>query len=175
MSDPIFDEIEAVKTELLPPELLLDETHPANDRYLQSIEIIKRHIVSHCAAMRYTHVQICKSRHVGQSTEQIAEQTELTPFTVRRALKSGQGQKLLALLQHLSLLMEGPRLAHRNQMLWRIAISNEKKMPRVAIAALSEMNKSNHQQEALNAGHLSGNVVQIVINNDMFPRGALDQ
>lgn len=174
MSDPIYDEIEAVTTELLPPELLLDQTHPANDRYLQSIESIKRYIVSLSATMRYTHVQICKARHLGKTTAQIAEQVELTTFTVGRALKSPPGQKLSALLLHLSLLMEGPRLAHRNHMLWRIAIKNEDRQPRVSIAAIAEMNRSNHQQEALNSAHLNNNVVQIVINNDMFPRGALD-
>jgi hypothetical protein len=175
MSDSNFDEIEAVKTELLPPEMLLDETHPANDKYLQSIESIKRYIVSHSAGMHYSHVQICKARHVGQSAAQIAEKVDVTPLTVNRALKSPPGEKLLALLHHLSLLMEGPRLQHRNNLLWRIAIKNEDRQPRVTIAALAEMNKSHHQQEALQSGHLNNNVVQIVINNDMFPRGALDE
>ena len=43
----------------------------------------------------------------------------------------------------------------------------------IAISAISELNKMDNIEQQ-NAGTLSGNTINIQINNDLFPKGALD-
>lgn len=167
---------EGINTDLLPPEYLLDSDNPANDQYLRQIEDIKRLIVAQSAIMRPTQIEIVKKRHLGKRTKDIAAEVELSPVSVSRSMKDPKAQRLLALLSHLTLLMDGPREAQRRNLLYRIATRNELTDPRVSIAAVAEINKMSHQGQVLakGGGGGSGNVVQIVINNETFPRGALD-
>lgn len=166
---------EGINTDLLPPEYLLDSDNPANDQYLRQIEAIKRLIVAQSAIMRPTQIEIVKKRHLGKRTKDIAAEVELSPVSVSRSMRDPKAQRLLALLSHLGLMMEGPREAQRRNLLWRIATKNELIDPRVAISAVSELNKMSHQGQVLaKGGGGPSNVVQIVINNETFPRGALD-
>ena len=160
--------------DLLPPESLLAPNSAVNDQYLRDIAALKRLIVTQTLAMPPAHVEICKLRHVGKKTAYIAETVDLTAITVNRTLRSEKGQRLLALMAHLTLLNDGPREGQRRAMLWRIAQKNEDPDPRTAISAISELNRMHFQAETINQGGITGNVVQIVINNDNFPRGALD-
>lgn len=169
--DPEFD---CVELSLLPPEALLAPNNPANDAYLRDIEALKRMIVSQTKCLQPTHVEIVKKYHLGKRKGVIAEEVGLTPSTVGRAIKAPAAQKLLGLLHHYALMMDGPRDAQRRNFLWRIAVKNEHTDARVAISAIAEINKMTHQDKQLDAGQLGGNVVQIVINNEQFPRGALD-
>jgi len=164
------------ETKLLPPEALLIPNHPANDDYLRDVAMLKRLIVTSSNKMTPKHVEMVKKYHLGKRKVDIATEMNVTAATVGRATTSENGKKLLALLKHLALLIEGPRDGQRRHFLWRIALANELKDPRVAISAVAEINKMTHQDKALELGgnSLGGNVVQIVINNDNFPRGALD-
>lgn len=170
--DPEYD---CAEISLLPPEALLAPNNPANDDYLRDVAVLKRLIVSQTKCLQPTHVEIVKKYHLGKRKCDIAEEVGLTPVTVGRAIKAPAAQKLFALLQHLALLMDGPRDGQRRNFLWRIAVANETKDARVAIAAIAEINKMTHQDRSLEAGLPAGNVVQVVINNEQFPRGALDQ
>lgn len=166
---------EGINTDFLPPECLLDSDNPANDQYLRQIEALKRLIVAQSALLRPTQIEIVKRRHLGKRTKDIADEVEMSPVSVSRNLKDPKAQRLLALLSHLSLMMDGPREAQRINLLSRIANRNELIDPRVSIAAISEINKMNHQGKVLaNGGGGASNVVQIIINNETFPRGALD-
>lgn len=167
---------EGVDSSLIPPDWLLDADCPANDQYLRQIEALKRLIVSQSALMYPTQISIVKKRHLGKRTRDIAAEVELTPASVNRNLKDPKAQRLLALLSHLSIMMDGPREAQRKDFLWRIARRNEVTDPRVSISAIAEINKMSHQGEVLKRGGNTsgGNTVQIVINNETFPRGALD-
>ena len=166
---------EGINTDLLPPEYLLDSDSPANDQYLRQIESIKRLIVSQSALLRPTQIEIVKKRHLGKRTKDIAVEVDMSPISVSRNLKEPQAQRLLALLSHLSLMMDGPREAQRKNLLYRIAARNELIDPRVSISAIAEINKMTHQGQVLaKGGGGPSNVVQIIINNDTFPRGALD-
>ena len=161
--------------EYLPPEIIIDENHPAGDEYMRNIESIKQRIVSACAVMTSTHIESIKLQHIGKSTADIADRLDINTNTVRRIAKTPKGLRLSALLKHLSLAIDGPREAHRKHVLWRIAIKSEEKDPRVAIAAIAEINKMTHQKEALEAGQLGGQKLEIIINNEQFPRGVLDK
>lgn len=166
---------EGINTDLLPPEYLLDSDSPANDQYLRQIEDIKRLIVAQSAIMRPTQIEIVKKRHLGKRTKDIAVEVELTPISVSRSMKDPKAQRLLALLSHLSLMMDGPREAQRKNILCRIALRNELIDPRVSISAIAEINKMSHQGQVLaKGGNGPSSVVQIIINTETFPRGALD-
>lgn len=162
--------------EYLPPELILDPDHPATDPYLQSIELIKRSIISHSSLMHNSHVEIVKQVHLGRRTTAIAESMGLTPTTISRAKGSDDGKRLLSLLRHLSMALEGPMELQRKHYLWRVAKRNEITDPRVGIAAIAEINRMTHQEKTIEntAKGGSSGVVQIMINNNLLPRGDLD-
>lgn len=164
-------------SELLPPEALLDSNNPANDNYLREIAMLKRLIVSESKKLKPKHVEMVKKHHLNKTNVLIAEELGVAAGTVGKALKQKPALKLLALLRHLALMMDGPREGQRRNFLWRIAMRNELEDPRTAIAAVAEINKMTHQDKQLELGSagLGGNVVQVVINNEQFPRGILDQ
>lgn len=163
-------------TEYMPPEIVLNPHHPATDPYLKDIEQLKQEIVNQSACLRPKHVQIVKLAHKNKKTKEIAETVSVGMETVRRVLRQTEARCLLALLRHLTLALEGPITAQRRHMLWRIAQRNEIEDPRVAISALAELNKVEHQDRQLERG-LSGNVngqLEIVIHNHLG-RGPLDE
>ena len=158
----------------LPPEMLLDPSHPANDSYLQGLQKIKDTIVRHSGYMRPDHVKVVKMRHQGLATADIAENVNLTPNTIRRIASTPKAQTLAALLQHLSLAIDGTHEAQRRNFLWDIAIDNKKQDPRVAISAVGEINKMVAQDKAIELGGIAGGTINITINADLMPRTVLD-
>ena len=163
-----------VDQEYLPPDLLLDETHPAADAFSKAARRIQQYIVATSAKLHPRHVQAVKLHHKGQRNVQIAETLRVTPPSIARWLKKPDALKLKSLLAHYQAHIDGPNLALRQHMLWRIAHNNEVTHPRTSIAALAEINRMNQHNDNPAQQNGSGGVT-IVINPNQFPRGALDQ
>ena len=159
----------AYSEELLPPELLLDSNHPVNDQYIKDISNLKRMIVSHTIQMHPKTVEMCKLAHTGLAYTEIAEKLKRTPLTVSKHVRSEKGQRLLALLSHLKMGIDGPNEAQRINMLWRIARENEDAQSRTSIAAIAEINRMTIALEPIAPAQTT-----IVINQTLFPKGALD-
>tara|TARA_R110000803_G_scaffold141021_2_gene207541 strand:+ start:76 stop:582 length:507 start_codon:yes stop_codon:yes gene_type:complete len=163
--------IELPETEYLPPELLLDRSHPSNDKYLKNLEGVQRRLVAISATMPRKHLDIVKLRHNGKPIKDIAAQLKINVQTVYNALNSEKGQQMTNLLRYHQQGMEGPSSAHRVNVLWRIAIENEHREPKTAISAISEMNKMTG--EYLPADTKNGGITVVITNNVLQP-GPLD-
>lgn len=142
--DTLLPDIPELNVECLPPDVILDDSHPANDAYLKEVAMLKRRLVAHAQTMWPQHVEMVKRRHRGHSPATIAEDLTCKPETVRRVERTAKGQRLMALLCALSQAIEGPMELHRKSFLWRIAERNELVNPRVSIAAIAEINRMGH-------------------------------
>lgn len=157
--------------EYLPPELLLDEHHPANADYMQNLNSVKRLIVTQTVKMKPAHVDIVKRKIAGAQNKVIAEELSVTPVTVGKVLARDDAQRLRALLEHYNLAMDGPNDAHRRRMLWEIAVDNQQLEPKVSISSIVEINKMNGTYNAA----AKDTAINITINNTLLPKGKLDQ
>lgn len=160
--------------EHLPAEHLLDDDHPAADDFHQAVTDLERSIFAHGRSMKHKHREFARMVRTAASTKDISKKFNKTAHTVYTWAKRPDVQRMIALLDRLQHKMDGPTLAHRNGILYRIALDNEEKRPNVSVQALQEINKVSgaYAQEG-NFGN-SGNVVQIQINGEILPRGALD-
>lgn len=156
------------------PENVMSSANPLRDHVLHDIQQTKQAILVQSQCMKPLHVEIVKRTHAGDSKKAIAEALGTTTATIAKTLRSEEGQKLTVLLMQLTLLMEGPLELQRRHMLWRIACDNEIENPKVAIAAIAEMNKVDYQKACLEKGVTGAGTVEIVINANQLPRGALD-
>ena len=155
----------------LPPECLLDENHPQNDAYIQSVKAIERRVVAHCQTMPPRHVEIVRLVHQGIAPDEIKNRTGRA--NIPTLMKKPASRRLLALLQHLSFAVSGPNIAQRKNMLWRIAQREEDPAPRTAIAAISELNKFDLAQNPAEQTRTGTTIIQI--NQQVLPRGKLDE
>ena len=162
--------------QLLPPEMLLDENHPANDEYLKKVRRIEQWLVYESTKVKPKHLAIIKAWAAGQKQKIIAEQQGISAQTVCRVVNTAQGQKIIALLAHLVQLLEGPQEAQRRAMLWRIAQDNELDSPRTAITAIEAINRmdlAHYDQQRDEMGNTP--MVNITINAAELPQTVLDQ
>lgn len=154
----------------LPPELLLDEHHPSNAPYMQSLNNIRRLIVSHTQLMKPWHVEAVKMKVNLKSNTEICTALDKKPAAVTSAINSDNAKKLRATLQHYNVAMDGPNDAHRRRMLWEIAVDNQPIEPKVSIAAVVEINKMNGTYQT----GAKDTAINITINNTLLPKGKLD-
>ncbi len=159
--------------ELLPPEYLLDEYHPANDEFIKNIKQLEREIMMLANTLKPAHVAMIKLCVTGVPTKDIAKQHSVTPTTVSRVINTPVAKKIKALLAHHTLAMDGPNVSQRVRMLWEIAKDNQKKQPRTAIAALETINKMTIAEYELSR-QSGGNTIEITINANELPRTVLD-
>lgn len=154
----------------LPPEILLDSYHPANQQYFQNIHNLERALVaaSQDAGAKYT--TIAKLHHRGMRNKDIAEEVGCHATTVSNALKSDKVKKINTLLFYLANLRDGPNLEQRKRTLWEIAVDSKELDPKTSIAAVQEMNrmdgvgKEKHDTK-----------IEVTINQQLMPKGALDK
>jgi len=156
----------------LPADLLADTDHPANDAFMLSVNNIQRRIVAHCQTMPRTHPEIVRLVHQGLNNEEIRNRTGRS--NTPAIMKKPASKRLLALLQHYQTALDGPNIAQRRNMLWRIAQREEIDGPKTAISALAELNRSDTALQPLEQGRSGGQTV-ITINQNILPRGKLDE
>jgi len=164
----------------LQPADYLDRHHPNNDAYMQSVEHVQRQILHASYGLRQKQVNILKTVFTGKNYAETARYHHTTGQTVSKLVNSEKGQRLLRLLQYHQTLLDGPNLAQRRAMLWRIAQHNENIDPKTSIAANTELNKMTYKEwEMKNPTVANGQQQQtpsvtININQELLPRGALD-
>ena len=161
-------------TEYLPPEMLLDEYHPSNDTYIKSVHQIQRQVVQASALLKPKHVDMVKQQFKGFPNTKIAEQLDCSQNTVSKVLNSPNAKRLLALLTHHQVAVDGPNEAQRLNMLWRIAIDNEKVAPKTSVSASAEITRMTGLAFEQKQGGRSNQPIIININQDTLPRGVLD-
>jgi hypothetical protein len=155
------------------PEVEDNPYHPMNDRYYKDMRHAENRVMAAQRQMKPRHVQIVKMHFAGWNNVKIAEQVGNTDVTVGRVLHTPEAQTLLHLLNYIQSAAEGPNAAHRKAILYRIITDNEEKQPKVAISAISEINKMDMNEHLVKTGTAPGQVT-IIINENTFPRTILD-
>jgi hypothetical protein len=146
----------------------------ATDPYFSEVSTLQRLIVGQSRKLKSDIVRTVKLRFTGKTNAEIAETTNVLPVTVKNRLETEEAKRLLGLMYHLELTQNGTPEGHRRHMLQRIATRAETEDPRVAITALSEINKMEHNGNVLAAGMDGKQPINITINQAMLPKGALD-
>jgi hypothetical protein len=147
---------------------------------MQAVELIQRNIMHTSSRLRSKHVQMVKLAFAGLRGVDIAHKVGTTQNTVSKILNSDNGKKLLQLLNYHQIMLEGPNMAQRRSMLWRIATTEELVDPKTSIKAVEALNKMTmqdwEQKNPEQAGAAKGGTAPVVINinQDTLPRGALD-
>jgi hypothetical protein len=170
-----MNDITKIDTSLLPPELMLDRSHPVADEYIKNAQHVQRMIVATSALLKPKQVMAVKLRHTGENFVDIAEHVKVSPPTISKWLNDPTAKKLLALLTYYQAALDGPNEAQRRNMLWRVAVDNEIEQPKVTISAVAELNKmtiTDYNQK--NSGSGAGQSITLIINQESMPRTALD-
>lgn len=167
----ILDEF-MIGEEDLPPECLLDKYHPQNHQFYEDLTHIKRQLLATGNKVKPYQREAVRLHRAGMSNTDIGKKLDIGPTTIAKWLKLPECKRLNALMNHLQMLNDGPNQDHRKNILYRIAVDNTEKKPRVTIAAIQEINRMSGTYGA--EGGNSGNVVQIQINGELLPRGSLD-
>jgi hypothetical protein len=135
--DPYYQEIQSLATEIGYYAKRIGKAHRAPALYLQ-----------------------------GKTRQDIAEQINCAYQTVCNTLNSKDGRRMLALLQRAAIMEQGPSIAARQSMLWRIAVRNERDKPSISISAVDTLNK---QQGLYIKDDNSNQVPTIVVQNFQLP------
>ena len=166
-----LDDFELMTEDELPIEQHKDPNHPENADFYTSLTVIKRAIEAHMVGMRSIEVAAVKMEIRGKSHTKIAEALDVGGASVGRYVSSDSARRLKQLIRHLQQMLDGPQDEHRKNILYRIAIDNEKKRPTVTIQALDLINKMAGSYEPKE----SQRDINITINNELLPRGKLDE
>ena len=118
--------------------------NPANDAYLEMTAHLQGRMTNLARVLRPSQLAMIKLADQGHKTAYIAAQTRTCPATVLRTLKLPRSVDLLNLMRKYSQLIEGVTSAMKDAMLYRIAVANEINDPRISIAAIAELNKTEH-------------------------------
>jgi len=154
------------------PEVLSDPYHYANDEFVKNTIALKKEIaramINLTPNQRYTVKETVK----GVPQSDIAAELGVSASTISTSLKKTKVNAVLNMLMHYELMLDAPLEFQRKNMMWRIAVDNEKSKPKVAISAIDTLNKmtKTYATEQNGVG-----TVNIVINNANLPRGVLDQ
>lgn len=172
---PQLDDIEP-----LPAGLPLDPDHPHADPYLQNLHALQRGIVAASAKLSPKKLAAARAYAASPSTyTDIAYEAKVNPSTVSKWIKQDADTRhLIALLRHYKAAIDGPNLAQRSNLLWRIARDNEKIEPRTSIAAIAELNRTDPEVVRITAPanqQQSGAQVVIIMDNNSLPATALDR
>ncbi|GAF76362.1 unnamed protein product [marine sediment metagenome] len=155
----------------VPPEELLDREDPANDRFFRSLYNQRAHINTLSRKLPPRNVQVARLHVQGMRGKEIATKLNYAQTTISAILQKPRVQNLVDLLRRANALIEGPNLAVRKNLLWRIAANNEHNEPAVTLAAIRELNKiDGAYQEKINAP----TQVTVIINQDLLPKTQLD-
>ena len=157
--------------EYLPPELLLDPYHPDTQPYMQSLKGIQQLIVAASINMTPWHVTAVKAMVRGSKNTEIGVMVQKTPQTITQIKRRKDVKELQALLHHYNQAVDGPNEAQRRRVLWEMAMDFKDIEPNVTLKSIAELNKM--------TGTYTTNIktadINIVINNEILPKGKLDQ
>jgi len=152
----------------IPIELRTNPLHPAADQYIQYLQKIQLAIVDASNVMNMNKVQAVKHFRMGLNYKEIAAEIGRSAGWVSKILKEPESKRLNSLLAFYASALGGPKEEQRVSMLWRIARDNEKLRPNTSILANAEITKMQ------GGGVVAPVVPTVVINQNLFPRGALD-
>ena len=158
------------------PEIIREDfRNPANDPYLVMLEETRVALVHVSAKFKPWELEAIKMHRNLVPVKEIckalkkSKPTVVSLFSFNKTLPS-----LLELMRNYEALVEGPTEGQRTAMLWSIARLNEKLEPKIAILAVTEMNRMKIAKERLKLDMGGTPNIVININQDQMPRTVLD-
>lgn len=171
-TDFMAKNLELMPTEVIPdyiPEALQNDGYYfINDECMQRAMEVKQEIIDLKSQLDPWIAKAAELRAKGQSFKTIGTALKRREQSVSKALATVLCQKLIHFYQHLDVLFDGPNEFQRKQMLWRVAVDNERMAPKEAIKAIAELNK----MTAPSKGGAPN--INIVISNNVLQKGPLD-
>ena len=162
-------ELESLPSQI--PDSFTDDPYFAlNDGYAQRIAEATAQIDALSAEMEPWQVASCRLRAEGKAIAAIAKECRKKNTPIETFLRTLGAKQLVSHFSCLSILKKPIPKNMRAHMLWRIAVDNEKIAPDVSRKALNDLNAMLDPK----GGGSGGQTLQIVINNDVLPKGALD-
>lgn len=153
------------------PEVLRKSVYySGNDESIQLEMAVKSEIMDLQKDLEPWEARAAKMFAYGSSVRTIAKEMGKRQANIAEALDKLSVMRLVHHWQHLEVLRDGPNEALRKQMLWRIAVDNERSDPKEATKALAELNKM-----AAPKHKGAGNTVNIVITHANLQKGPLDE
>lgn len=121
------------------PELVLDRSHPVNDRFLNEADGLRRRLENLTSSLPPHYLKVFRLYLEGNNFTQIAKELPIGAAAVAKAINSQSFEHFNHLTTLYRQRMSLPTLLVRQQMLWRIAVDNEDKAPQITIAALKQL------------------------------------
>ena len=162
-----MDDLPAVAE--IPDNFRDDKYFALNDDYAQRLNRAYKEAERLAGEMETWQVAAARMTGEGETIEKTAKQLRKTHKTISAFLRTLGGRQLAQAYACISILKKPIPKNVRAQMLWRIAVDNELVNPDVARKALNDLNG---MLDPKNTG--AGQTLQIVINNEVLPKGALD-
>jgi hypothetical protein len=153
----------------VPEALTNDRYYVGNAECARKETEIKEEIYAIAKDMDPLEVEFSRRYAGGETVNALQKTLKKTRRDLNQFLETARVVRLIGYFQHLNLYMEGPNQIIRRNMLYRIAVDNEKLDPKETIKAISELNKMDQS-----ARGTSSSDINIVINNETMPRGNLD-
>ena len=124
---------------LLPPEFLLDETHPNNQSYLKTLKSIDSEIRGVSFGVKAQEIQTSLMAYRGDTTKEIAKNLNMSPATIGVYKRKDTFKKLIALYAYREQFSATPTQAMKENLLWEVANKNKARNPSVTVAAVREL------------------------------------
>lgn len=152
-----------------PLAVVEDQYYPPNEFSRQKEHELKGQIVELSKELLPWEIKACKRYANGDSINAIAKDLKKSFGATKSALSAHVAQQVVELWRAVHIYQEGPNEAQRKNMLWRIAVDNEKEAPKEARGAIEAINRMIDSKNGR-----TGNRIEIVINNELLPRTKLD-
>ena len=164
----MVEELPALSRAEMPETLSNDKYYVANDAFVKKgLEVMEE--IKALEASTETHLaQLAKGLAHGRALRAVSKEIGRRLEHCKRDRDLPIVVQLISYWRHYFNLMDGPNELMRKQMLWRIAVDNERVDPKEATKALAELNRMSVQKKT------GTGVINIVINNEKLPRGSLD-
>ena len=166
MSHELLPSITGTRTPLV---VVDDKYYPDNEYSKQQEFALKEQILTLTKTVEPWEAETARRFAYGETANAITKVTKKQHKLVIACLNMQAVQDLIALWQAVIVYQQGPNEMQRKNMLWRIAIDNEKLDPKETIKAIAEMNRMEDSKRGV--GH---NRIEIIINNETMPSTALD-
>lgn len=154
--------------DMMPDSLRANDYYAANDHFVQQEYKLKQEIAEYARALEPWEVELARLTAQGLGPTRIAKQIGKRRAILEERVKHPTIEQLVHYFLHLRIYQDGPNELLRRNMLWRIAVDNEKEDPKEAIKAVAELNRMAQDKRG------GGGGFTVVINGVDLNKGPLD-
>lgn len=162
--------VENINRDLMPECLRQDQYYVLNDQFVAKELEIKNEINRLNEIVAPWEANFAKLYAEGKSILALSKELEKKREMLSKIAEKPIIIELVHLWQHLNVYQAGPNQLIRKQMLWRIAVDNEKTDPKECVKAIAELNR----MEEAKKNAPTGKIEIVISNSGALPRGGLD-